>query len=190
MFRSMDAGANWQSLAIGLQTERENHQALLAIGDTLFLKSYTMTGERRTYQLIDNEWVAAPIAGPAGVDVTTFFANGSTLYAGSNEQSVWTRAFTPQASVYNVTPIDLNLRTFPNPFKGVSNVSFDLPSSSYVRAGLYDLTGRSVLDLQAGVLSQGAHTLLIAGAQLPEGSYICRIATKNGVAQTQVVLLR
>ncbi len=190
MFRSTDAGATWQTFALGLQSELENHQALLAINDTIYLKSHNMIGDPRSYLLTGETWTSAPIAGPMGVDVTEFFPFGSTLYAGSNENSVWTRQITPQASVDRDLTKEIGLKAYPNPFATSTKVSFTLAKSSYVRADLYDLTGRSILELESGHMPQGPNTVQIPALSLPEGNYLCRIVTESGVAHTQVVLLK
>jgi hypothetical protein len=52
----------------------------------------------------------------------------------------------------------LSLSTTPNPFQRTLQVSFDLPSSTYVRLAVFDLTGRRVATLVEGVLDPGPHS--------------------------------
>lgn len=188
MFRSTDAGATWEPFSNGLQTELENHGTLLLMENTLFLKSYNMMGQPRLYKLEGDNWIPAALEMAPGVDVTTFFQFGSSLYAGTTEAGVWAKPITP-ASVKPDISTEISLRSYPNPFSTTSTVSFTLPQSSYVRAGLYDLTGKMVQELASGWMPEGTNTLAIQADALPAGSYVCRIITEQGVAQEQVVLL-
>jgi hypothetical protein len=190
MFRSTDAGATWTTFNTGLQQQLENQQSLLAIHDTIYLKSYNMMGELRSYLLSGESWISAAIPGPANVDVNEFFASGSTLYAGTTEKSVWTRSIIPQASVKLDINSEIGLTIHPNPLTIASTVSFSLTKSSYIHAGLYDLAGNLVAGLQDGRMPQGVNTLSIQSAGLASGTYVCRITTDEGVAQEQVVLLK
>jgi hypothetical protein len=192
VFRSTDAGTTWLTYKDSLQTEMENHQALLVLVDTVILKSYDMMGQHRTYRLdrSTGRWVSYNMPQPGGADFTKFFPFGSTLYAGSNEHSVWTRSIEGQSSVTRDIANELGLQMYPNPFSSSTTVSFSLPRSSSVRAALYDVTGSLVLDLGSRQMQQGENTLQISREQLSAGTYICRLTTEEGVAEKQVVLLK
>ncbi|HET6513182.1 MAG TPA: T9SS type A sorting domain-containing protein, partial [Candidatus Kapabacteria bacterium] len=188
MFRSTNAGATWAPYANGLQNEPENHGTLLVMENTIYLKSYNMMGEPRLYKLENNAWESAQLEIAPGVEATTFFPFGPTLYAGTTEASVWVKSIT-SSSVGSDVSAELSLESYPNPFSTTATVSFALPRSSYVRAGLYDLTGKMVQELGSGLMPEGRNSLELKAGALPAGSYVCRIITEQGVAQEQVVLL-
>lgn len=190
MYRSTDAGVTWLPYSSGLQEQLENHEALLTMQDTVFLKSYTTAGEPKTYMLSGDEWVLRPIKGLETVDVTKVFAWGTMMYAGTDARSVWTREFTPQASVEHEMNAKLFLSTYPNPFAKELHVSFTLSEPTQVRVGLYDVSGALVSESHEAFMPQGVHTLQIPAAHHPNGMYICRFGTEEGSIQKQVVLLR
>jgi hypothetical protein len=193
MFRSLDAGKTWSTFASGLQSTLENHQALLQLQDTLVLKSYDMSGELHTYRLDGEEWVNFDMDVPAGVEFTKFFTQGATLYAGSNERSIWTRSIGQVSTVRNGPSQEMGLSVYPNPVTDNAAISFTLELSSPVQASLYDLAGRMVLDLVRAHMPQGLNTIAIDAAStalLPAGAYYLRIMTDTGIAEKQVVLLR
>jgi hypothetical protein len=73
-------------------------------------------------------------------------------------------------------------------------MELDLPATSFVEAGLYDVTGRRVAVLANGLLSPGRHALPLAGAGMTSGVYFGRaVVTSAGHVRslaTRVVVLR
>jgi hypothetical protein len=77
---------------------------------------------------------------------------------------------------------------YPNPFNAATTIRFDLPKSAAVKLELFDILGR-----QAGVLvddhrDPGSYAVVLNGARLPSGLYICRMQTA-GFSQTRKILL-
>jgi hypothetical protein len=92
-------------------------------------------------------------------------------------------------------PADLALSIAPNPARGATRLSFELPAAEAVDVRLLDLGGRVVRSLQGGALSAGSHTLMWdgrddSGASLPAGVYWARIETRSGATSRRVVLAR
>jgi hypothetical protein len=74
----------------------------------------------------------------------------------------------------------LALSAAPNPFQRELHVSFDLPSSTFVRLAVYDLTGRRVATLVDGVLDPGPHSATwgapsAIGGRAGTGMYFIRL---------------
>jgi hypothetical protein len=74
----------------------------------------------------------------------------------------------------------LSLSAAPNPFQRTLQVSFDLPSSTYVRLAVFDLTGRRVATLVDGVLDPGPHSATwgwpsAIGGRAGTGMYFIRL---------------
>lgn len=85
------------------------------------------------------------------------------------------------------------LRVSPNPFRGGTEVRFELGRRGAVQAMLFDAAGRRVRTLQTGVLAAGSHMLawdgrLSSGARAEAGVYFLRVATA-GVARTYPLIL-
>jgi hypothetical protein len=78
----------------------------------------------------------------------------------------------------------------PNPFNATTRIAFELPATSDVRLTLFDLTGRTVATLAAGVYSAGEHTLLFDGRELATGVYFCQLRTGTFCQTQKIILLR
>ena len=70
-----------------------------------------------------------------------------------------------------ITEFALN-PSYPNPTRGLLNVSFDAPETSHVRIIVIDLLGRTVDVVADGIYESGRHTLPYGSGRLPAGSYI------------------
>lgn len=64
----------------------------------------------------------------------------------------------------------------PNPFRGRTMVSFDLPEASEVTLTVFDVMGRQVMNLDAGTMTPGTNqTIEIDGSALASGVYVYRL---------------
>jgi hypothetical protein len=81
-------------------------------------------------------------------------------------------------------------QNFPNPFNPTTQIAFDVPRASEVRLTVYDVQGRLVRDLAAGVLAAGHHTLAFDGAALPSGVYLYRLTAPGFSATAKMMLLK
>ncbi len=79
---------------------------------------------------------------------------------------------------------------FPNPFRATTTLRFAVASEQEVVAELYDVMGRRVQTLYAGIPTANAlQTLRIDGNGLPSGLYVVRITGAGGFSTTEMVLL-
>ncbi|MBU0692499.1 T9SS type A sorting domain-containing protein [bacterium] len=78
---------------------------------------------------------------------------------------------------------------YPNPFNATASLRFTLTSSAIVKAALFDMLGRKVVDLANGVLPAGDHELAIGSAQLTSGYYFVRIEAPGMPAVTRSAVL-
>jgi photosystem II stability/assembly factor-like uncharacterized protein len=188
MFRSTDLGLTWQLFMDGMVAGGEGFENCTRVVDTMVVLSHDMTtGARRAYRVDSDKWLPYTVDLPSSVHVTSFITATGVTFAGTNENSVWSRQAPQAATVRTQQLATIESRAYPNPFSTTTTVSFTLPKSSYMQAALYDLTGRKVRDLGARQ-AQGDVMLTIDGAGLPAGTYLCRIETEECVSQTQVVL--
>ncbi len=72
---------------------------------------------------------------------------------------------------------------YPNPFNPSTMIVFYAPRSESVTLKVYDITGREVEALIAGVVPAGEHRLQWSAVGLPSGVYLCRLEAK-GYSQT------
>ena len=79
---------------------------------------------------------------------------------------------------------------FPNPFRATTTLQFAVASEQEVVAELYDVIGRRVRTLYAGIPAANAlQTLRIGGDGLTSGLYVVRITGAGGFSTTEMVLL-
>jgi plastocyanin len=87
------------------------------------------------------------------------------------------------------------LRAFPNPFAGAVDLVFRLPETRAVRVDVFDLGGRRVRALEAGLLPAGEHTLrwdggVDSGRPASAGVYLLRIASEGEIFAATVFKTR
>jgi len=79
---------------------------------------------------------------------------------------------------------------FPNPFNARTSVSFDLPTPSDVRLGLFDLNGRLVQEVVAGRYVAGTHSIEFSAQDLSSGLYFLRLDANGQSAQRKIALIK
>ncbi len=78
----------------------------------------------------------------------------------------------------------------PNPFRGRTELRFDLPAPARVRLAVFDAAGRRVAQLIDGVLAAGPHIATFDAAALAPGVYECVLQAGDRRAVRTVVHLR
>ncbi|MDZ7370787.1 MAG: VIT domain-containing protein [candidate division KSB1 bacterium] len=83
----------------------------------------------------------------------------------------------------------------PNPFNPSTTLRFELPGDGYVTVRIYDLTGRLVRTVFAGVAAAGEHALLWDGCDdegLPvaAGVYLCRLEFTDSAGERLVQTIK
>ena len=81
-------------------------------------------------------------------------------------------------------------QNYPNPFNPTTVISYQLPVSSFVHLGVFDLLGREVALLVDGDLAAGTHTVEFNASALPSGVYLYRLRTPDFVAAKKMVLVK
>ena len=79
---------------------------------------------------------------------------------------------------------------YPNPFNPLTIVPLNLTKETMVKATLYDITGRSLLQLQNGIMCAGSHDLMIHGSNLNTGIYFVHIVVNEMTHVQKVVLMK
>ena len=83
----------------------------------------------------------------------------------------------------------------PNPFSGATQLAYTLPERGRVRLAVYDLAGREVALLTAGMREPGINRETwdgrgSRGAELPAGVYFARLEFAGAVETAKIVLAR
>lgn len=78
---------------------------------------------------------------------------------------------------------------YPNPTTGLTNLSFTLSDDEFVKIEVLDITGRSIMMLQNGILEAGSHNINFDVSKLKAGVCFIHIsATKSSVTKKLFVL--
>lgn len=89
-----------------------------------------------------------------------------------------------------IAPIrKLEVKTYPNPFKDIVNVNFNLLEPSTIEVQLLTLSGNIVYRNPAGTLEEGWYTLPIQVGNINPGSYFVKLIYAKGSTVQKVVKL-
>src|SRR5690606_3253539 len=84
-------------------------------------------------------------------------------------------------------------QNYPNPFNAATTITYELPARAHVVVEIFDLLGRKIRELEAGVNQPGVHALTwngtdAGGAMAVSGVYFCRLRV-DGHSQVRKMLL-
>jgi hypothetical protein len=93
-------------------------------------------------------------------------------------------------------PTEYNLeQNYPNPFNPTTQIGFSLPTASYVRVGIYNVSGELVRTLANDMMSAGIYRFTWnatdnQGRSVSSGVYIYRIQADKFVSSRKMLLLK
>jgi len=82
------------------------------------------------------------------------------------------------------------MQNFPNPFNPTTNISFNLPSESFVSLKVFDVLGKEVAVLLSEEMPPGKHTRQWNALSFPSGVYFYRLQAGSFVDAKKTILLR
>lgn len=87
----------------------------------------------------------------------------------------------------------LNVRTYPNPFKGATTIDYALNSRQFVTAKVYNALGAEVATLVNDLQEAGSHEVIWngtnnAGNTVPQGNYVLRVKSGDVVSTHKLVM--
>ncbi len=90
-----------------------------------------------------------------------------------------------------ILPGQLHLeQNYPNPFNPVTNISFNLPSKSFVTLKIFDVIGKEITTIISKQLSAGSYTFQWNGVNMSSGLYFYRLQTGNFSKTKKLLLLK
>jgi len=81
-------------------------------------------------------------------------------------------------------------QNYPNPFNPTTTIRFSVPTAQHIILRVYDLLGRSVATLAAGVATPGEHLVILDASSLASGVYFYRLQTGSFIDTKKLVLIR
>lgn len=89
------------------------------------------------------------------------------------------------------TPINFEVfPAYPNPFNGMTTISFVLPQSAWTEAAIFDLSGRKISTLIKDQLPAGKQCTTIDASALAGSQYFLRLQTPFGVRTQTLTLIK
>jgi len=80
------------------------------------------------------------------------------------------------------------VKVFPNPASDLVNFSFNLKSTDWVKAAVYDQQGRIVTQLAEGMMNTGTHSLRWDASQVSAGMYLIKISSAEEALTRRVIV--
>jgi len=196
IFRTTDNGATWSSVNEGLPKSPSGttkyvpvtmlfpHGTLLyagSPGNGVFFSSSVVPG-----------WTEAN-SGLTNTNVKSLEVLGTNLFAGTYGGGVWRRPLSEMTTAIGPPAGGLPHRfllqqNYPNPFNPVTTIRFELPGTSQVILGVYDILGREIAVLVNERMDAGVHEVRFDGSTLASGMYFYTLQA-GGFTQTKRLLI-
>jgi hypothetical protein len=80
-------------------------------------------------------------------------------------------------------------QNYPNPFNPTTNISFSIPSKSFVSLKVFDLLGREVATLVSEEMLAGNHSRQWNAINIPSGVYFYRLQAGSSYNETKKLIL-
>jgi photosystem II stability/assembly factor-like uncharacterized protein len=188
IFKTVNGGTSWQSLSAGNSffkiffADRNNGYALNV--DSTF-GGYMIKSTDGGANWLDEPTPKKSLWG-------IYFLNTNLGYAvGENgvilKYSIATSVKDPPQNIPARFSLEQN---YPNPFNPSTNITFSLPSRSYVSLKVFELIGREVSTIIAGELPAGNYTRQWNAANMSSGVYFYRLQAGTFGETKKLMLLR
>ncbi|GAB1350486.1 hypothetical protein MASR1M107_27010 [Ignavibacteriales bacterium] len=88
-------------------------------------------------------------------------------------------------------PVELILsQNYPNPFNPETVINFSLPNDVFVKATVYDISGRDITTLLSENMPAGNHSIKFDGNTLPSGIYLLRLTAGEFTKSIKMTLMK
>jgi hypothetical protein len=87
-------------------------------------------------------------------------------------------------------PQPLTVKAAPNPFNATTTIHFNLPEAGAAQIRLYDVLGRTALNLDQSAKEAGEHSLVIDGSKLATGVYFLSVRAGQAHVTQKLLLLK
>jgi hypothetical protein len=130
--------------------------------------------------------------------VLSLGANGQFIFDGTSAASIWRRPLsqlitgtTGVADKPTAQPQRFSLeQNYPNPFNPSTNISFSIPTQSFVSLKVFDLIGREVATLVSEQMSAGSHSKQWNANGITSGIYFYQLKSDKFTETKKLVLLK
>ena len=101
------------------------------------------------------------------------------------------------ANVIGITPVHGEVpntfklhQNYPNPFNPVTDIKFDVPSSSFVTLSVYNILGDEIEILVDDQMNPGSYNVDWDASNFPSGVYIYKMVSGNFIQTKKMILIK
>jgi len=181
-----NSGTSWTADTSGLKMVN----GLVAVNEQLIAG----TDDNGLYLLNDNgvTWNSFSMGMPAETRIWSLAINKDGIFAGTSSGIWFIRSSNEVNGVREISaPLTLRLeQNYPNPFNTTTNISFSIPSKSFVSLKIYNLQGREVATIISEEIPAGNYTRKWNAADLSSGIYFYRLQAGSYSESKKLILLK
>jgi hypothetical protein len=192
-FLSIDNGNNWNPINTGLTSATIS--TIFAYNNKLVAATFNGNGSD-IYLSTNNgsNWAKFNTGLTSDIYVYDFISSGNNIYAATS-QGVWRRPINElivgvEQNRSEVPTMFSLSQNYPNPFNPTTNISFIIPTKSFVTLKIFDALGREVAMLVNGYLSVGSYTKQWNAKSASSGIYYYSLVAGSYKETKKLVLLR
>lgn len=175
-YKSGNVQLNWTTATEtnnqGFNIQRKSlNSEYISIG---FVMGFGTTTEIQAYSFVDNN-----------------VSSGSYTYRLKQIDFNGTFEYSDEVTVEVNSPLDFQLmQNYPNPFNPGTNISYSLPLTSFVKLAVYNMLGEQVAILVNEQKSAGTYNVYFESNELPTGTYIYKLSSRDFVKTKKMVLMK
>ena len=184
VYLSDNSGTSWAADPSVLK----NVNCLVAVNKQLIAG----TDDNGAYVSVDNgvTWTSFSSGMPADTRIWSLAVSSDRLFAGTSS-GIWGTSSPTDVKVERGVPLTFSLKqNYPNPFNPSTNISFSIPSKSFVSLKIYDRFGREVATIFSEEISAGYYTRKWNAANISSGIYFYRLQSGSYTETKKLILLR
>jgi hypothetical protein len=193
VFLSSDKGNNWNPVNTGLTSISIG--ALYVYNNKLL--TATFNGNGSSIFLSTNNgsnWSKFSTGLTNDIYIYNFIFSGNNIYAATS-QGVWRRPINElivgvEQNRSEVPTMFSLSQNYPNPFNPITDISFTIPTKSFITLKIFDALGREVAMLVNGYLSVGSYTKQWNAKSASSGIYFYSLVAGPYKETKKLVLLR
>jgi hypothetical protein len=196
---TQDGGATWTDVEgnlAGPGGPSVRWASLFYVGGQLQVFIGTSIGVLSTNWLVGSGTIwdleAADEIGNVLVAYMDYRSSDHTLAVATHGRGVFTTQFFPTTAVDDppVAGVVTLGPSFPNPARGSTTITFELPRSAQVSLRLFDVAGRVVQRVVEGPRERGRHSVRVSTDRLPRGSYVFELRAAGAVETRRLTVVR
>ncbi|MEO8167948.1 MAG: T9SS type A sorting domain-containing protein, partial [bacterium] len=145
-----------------------------------FAAGHGTTNEPHRYQFIDSTVNSVRIF----YRLKQIDLDGSTHYSEPIHISSVTTVVETKPAIFML------YQNYPNPFNPATNISYDLPKTSFVSLKIFNMIGQEVATLVNGVQEAGFKSVTFDASALASGVYLYRIVAGSFIQTKKMILMK